>query len=332
MEKADWDPGALLELSGYYWRTCSLHAGIKLDVFSIIGGRRMSAAAVAEALDAGSDGVERLLHALAAMGLLEKNAGEFVNTEASAKYLCSDSPEYLGWMMMHHHHLLPAWARLDEAVVFGRPVESTSAASRQEWRECFLKGMHTNARLQAPRVAEALELSGRKKLLDMGGGPGTYAIHFCQQTPGLLAEVFDLPDARPVAEANIEAAGLSDRIGFQEGDFHEDALSGRFDVVWISHILHAEDPQACRNLVSKAVSVLEPGGRILIQDFILDDSHDSPEFPALFSLNMLAVTRAGRAYCESEVRDILAGAGASDIERLSFSSPTGAGIISGIAR
>jgi len=36
MAKRDWHPGELLELSGYFWKTCTLHAAVKLDVFTLI--------------------------------------------------------------------------------------------------------------------------------------------------------------------------------------------------------------------------------------------------------------------------------------------------------
>ncbi len=328
MQTKDWTPGSLLELSGYYWKTCALHAGIKLEVFTVIGGEMIGPEEAAERIGADRDGTERLLNALCAMGLLSKKDGLFSNIPSGMKYLVKDSPEYVGWMVMHHHHLVEGWSRLDRAVLSGSPAGPPSTVPRQEWRESFLKGMHTNASLQAPETAEALDLSGSRSLLDLGGGPGTYAIHFCRANPGLSAVVFDLPDSGQIALDNIEAAGLSDRISFYAGDFHEDPIPSGFDAVWLSHILHAEGPEDCRKILSRAASALNPGGRILVQDFILNDTLDGPEFPALFSLNMLAVTEKGRAYSESQIREMLAAAGAGDTRRESISSPTGAGVVS----
>ena len=330
MAEKQWHPGQLLEISGYYWKTCTLHAAVKLDVFTAIGEGRVPARELADRLNAGSDGLERLLDALCALQLIRRHADGYENTPTSLAYLVSTSPDYLGWMMMHHYHLVDAWHRLDEAVVSGGPVQAPASEASPEWRQAFLKGMQTNARLQAPSVVSAIDLKERKKLLDLGGGPATYAIHFCQANPGLSAIVFDLPDARPVAEANIRAAGLSERIGFQAGDFHQNTVSGRFDVVWLSHILHGEGPADGQKVVDLAVSALEPGGVVLVHDFILDDSRDGPEFPALFSLNMLVGTRYGRAYSESELKQMLSGAGMSAIERLDFRGPTDSGIIYGI--
>ncbi len=329
MENQVWHAGTLLEMSGYYWKTCTLHAAVKLDIFSLIGRGRFSAEALAKSLNADTDGLERLLNALSAMQLLSKNDEGYANTEASRQYLDLQSPDYLGWMIMHHHHLVQSWSQLDQAVASGSPVRASAAESSEKWRECFLRGMHTNARLQAPALVQSIDLSGRESLLDLGGGPGTYAIHFCRANPGLQSVVFDLPDSRPIAEANIQEAGLGERIRFQAGDYHKDSVDGRFDVVWLSHILHAEGPEACQKIVDLAVSALRPGGRILIHEFILADSKDAPEMPALFSLNMLVGTRSGRAYSEAELKELLTAAGVRQINRLDYRGPTASGILSG---
>jgi hypothetical protein len=88
-------------------------------------------------------------------------------------------------------------------------------------------------------------------------------------------------------------------------------------------------PEACRAVIEKAVSVLEPGGLILIHEFLLNDTHDGPLFPALFALNMLVNTEEGRAYSEGEVKDMMMKAGLHDIRRLPFRSPNDSGILSG---
>ena len=66
------NPGKLLEISGSYWRTCTLHAGVKLDVFTAMGDEPKSAEVLAEKLSADKRALAMLLNALTAMGLLEK--------------------------------------------------------------------------------------------------------------------------------------------------------------------------------------------------------------------------------------------------------------------
>jgi hypothetical protein len=330
MDKDQWHPGKLLETSGYYWKTCTLHAGVKLDLFTIIGNREMTSEAVAARLNGDKDGTERLLNALVAMGLLVKRGDLFVNTEASALFLSKDSQQYLGHMIMHHHHLVESWSRLHEAVRTGEPVRGRASFDDAVQREAFLMGMFNNAMLLAPRLAKDLNLTNRKKLLDLGGGPGTFAIHFCLENPQLKASVYDLVTTRPFAEKIIDRFDMAQRIGFLDGDYVEQEITGQYDVVWISHILHGEGPDVCRRIIQKAVSVMEPGGQIIIHDFILENTMDGPLFPALFSMNMLLGTESGRSYSENELCDMLREAGVGSIERHPFVGPTESGILTGI--
>jgi len=329
MSSNEWTAGDLLELSGHFWKTCALHAGVKLDVFSKVGSETLTAEEVAIRVNGSADGVARLLNALTAMRLLEKRNGRFTCSPSVRARLSQDSPAYLGHIMMHHHHLMESWARLDQSVSSGRPIRERTSVSREEWRESFLMGMFNLAMALAPRMVEAVELSSRRSLLDLGGGPGTYAIHFCLKNPAMKATVFDLPTTRPFAEQTIARFSLSERIAFADGNYHDDEIPGRYDVAWLSHILHAEGADDCLKIIRKAVAALQPGGMLIIHEFILNDALDGPEFPALFSLNMLLGTESGRSYSERELRDMLTKAGVNGIRRIPIETPNDSGILVG---
>jgi SAM-dependent methyltransferase len=329
MDSKEWTAGDLLELSGYFWKTCALHAGVRLDLFSKVSAQALTAEEVASRVNASADGVSRLLNALAAMGLLEKRNSRFAAGPSVRTLLSQDSPAYLGHIIMHHHHLMESWAQLHQSVSSGRPVRERASVGREQWRESFLMGMFNLAMAIAPRMVEAIDLSARTHFLDLGGGPGTYAIHFCQKNPAMKATVFDLPTTRPFAEKTIARFGLTDRIVFAEGNYHENEIPGRYDVAWLSHILHAEGAEECLKLLRKAAAAIEPGGMLIVHEFILNDAMDGPEFPALFSLNMLLGTESGRAYSESELREMLAQAGVREIRRIPVRTPNDSGILAG---
>lgn len=329
MEKMEWNPGKLLETSGSYWKSCTLQAGVKLGIFSLIGDRTQTDQEIAGTLGGDLRGVTMLLNALCALGLLVKMGNTYANTDFSKTFLDKGSPQYLGYIIMHHHHLVESWEKLDQGVLTGKPTRSRSGFEEAVVRESFLMGMFNMAMNLAPRIVPEIDLSGRKHLLDLGGGPGTYAIHFCLQNPGLRATVYDLPTTRSFAEKTITRFGLSERIEFQEGDYLEGTIQGTFDVVWLSHILHGEGPEDCQQMIGKAVSRLEPGGLILIHEFILNDEMDGPPFPALFSLNMLLGTEKGQSYSDRQIREMLAQAGARDIRRIPIQTPNDSGIIQG---
>ncbi|MFZ0728263.1 MAG: methyltransferase [Desulfobacterales bacterium] len=332
MTDTQWDPGRLLELSGSYWKTCALHAAVALDVFSALDPDRRGAEDLAEKCGCNSGALTRLLNALTAMGLLTKDGDTYGATSSARVFLSRHSDRYIGHIIMHHHHLMPSWAELDQAVKTGRPVRERASHGNEQQRASFLMGMFNMAMATAPRVVPLVDLGGRRHLLDLGGGPGTYAIQFCRAYPELKATLFDLPTTRPFAEKTIARFNLSDRITFSGGNYLEDDLGSGYDVAWLSQILHGEGPVECQKLIDKAVASLVAGGLIIIHEFILDNDMAGPLFPTLFSLNMLVGTPAGQSYSQAQITKMLAQAGAENIQHISFDSPNDSGLIVGTAQ
>ncbi len=333
IDKRNWNPGELLRVSGGYWQTCALHTGIKLDIFTKLGGDSINAVQLANELKADERALTMLLDALCAMRLLSKSGGgDYKNTPEARYFLCKDSGDYLGYIIMHHHFLMDSWRRLDEAVINGRPTRKRAFQADSVQQESFLMGMFNMGVLAAPKIVEYLDLTRHRRLLDLGGGPGTFAVHFCMQNPKLETVVFDLPGSEKFARRSIEKFGLEGRIEFAAGDFNQNELPGEYDVIWMSHILHSEGPDACRKLLGKAAAALNPSGEIIIHDFILEDQKDRPLFPALFSLNMLLGTDQGRAYSQSEIIGMLNSVGIAEVRRTDFSGPTESGILIGRKR
>ena len=104
MPKKDWNPGEILEISGYYWKTCTLHAAVKLGIFTVLGDDKLSAAEMAEKMGADADAVERLLNALTGMELLEKEGREIQKHGGRAGLSGQEGP----WICRPHDHASPA--------------------------------------------------------------------------------------------------------------------------------------------------------------------------------------------------------------------------------
>lgn len=327
-EPNDWTVPRLLQLSSGYWGACALHAAVRLDVFTHLAGGTPTTAELAATLGAAPRGVQRLLEALAALGWATRAGDGWTATPFAARHLARTSPDYLGHIISHHHLLMDSWSRLHEAVATGAPVrERSSHIDDEHARESFLMGMYNLASLAGPRVAAAVDLAGRRRLLDLGGGPGTYAIHFCLRHPQLTAVVCDLPTTRGFAERTIARHGLQDRIAFAAADYNEEPLPGGCDVAWLSQVLHGEGPAAAAALVRKAAEALGPGGLLLVQEFVLDDDRLGPLHPALFGLNMLVGTPDGQSYSGAELTAMLRAAGTGAVTRLPLDLPNGAGIL-----
>ena len=158
-------------------------------------------------------------------------------------------------------------------------------------------------------MAAKLDLKGVRRLLDLGGGPATYAITFAQANPELKATVFDLPMPIEIARENIAKNGLTDRVDTLAGNFLKDDIGTGYDFIWISQILHSHDEEQCKLIIAKAVAALTPGGTLAIQDFYLNADGASPTGAAMFGVHMLAVTPRGRAYTIGRGGGVDAGGG-----------------------
>ena len=322
-----WDIGRLLGISSGYWQSSTIHTAVRLGIFSIIGDDRLTAEDIGNKVAGSLRGTEMLLNALTAMELLVHENNSYRNTEFSRSCLVKGEPEYIGYIIMHHFHLVDAWAKLTEAVLRGAPVAKKSHGEEIE-RESFQMGMFNLAMAIAPTIAKTINLEGRRHLLDLGGGPGTHAINFCLANPMLKATIYDRKTTEPFARQTVNKFGVSDRVDFVAGDFNEDPIEGSFDVAWLSQIIHSNSPEKCQDLFAKTIKALEPGGLILIHDFFLNDTMDGPLFPALFSMNML-LSNHGRSYSAKEVVEMLRLAGAKDVRRISFQGPNDSGILCG---
>jgi ubiquinone/menaquinone biosynthesis C-methylase UbiE len=249
---------------------------------------------------------EILLDAITAIGLLKKIGGKYQNTNSAKKFLLKESPWYQGDMLRHSDALWKNWSGLDEVVKTGLP---NRAGGRDH--ESFIRAMHNNAVLRAKNVISAIDLRGVKKALDLGGGPGTYSMELARH--GIQVTLFDLPDTIDIAR-RIVTASKTKGIEFIRGDYHTDDIGTGYGLVFISQILHSLSQNENRTLLEKSRDALNPNGTIAIHEFFLEDDRASPVPGALFSVNMLVNTTAGRSYTLQEMKSWLAKTGFKGIK------------------
>lgn len=294
----------------------TLMVAVDLGVFDFLAEPK-SAVETAAWLKADARATGIFLNGLAGLGLLDKDGDNFRNRDLASRFLVRGSENYRGAIVKHIEHTWErGWNDLKETVLAGRPSEVETEKwvdGRPERDEAevraFIWGMHAIARDLAPQVAAKLDLKGVRRLLDLGGGPATYAITFAQANPELKATVFDLPMPIEIARENIAKNGLTSRVGALAGNFLKDDIGTGYDFIWVSQILHSHDEEQNRLIIAKAVAALAPGGALAIQDFYLNPDGASPTGAAMFGVHMLAVTPRGRAYTHTEVAEWMQAAG-----------------------
>jgi len=282
----------------------------RLNVFNVLGEEQLNAAAIAAHSGCHPRSMKLLLNACVALGFLEKRGRQFANTPSGREVLLRGKPAYIGDGINHADALWFRWAFLTDSVRSNRsartppgPVDGATG-----YRD-FILAMHNRAMRNAAMLADHLDLTGRRQLFDAGGGPGTYTIFLLKKHPQLGAIIFDLPPAIEIARQIVHRFGMTDRVTFRPGNFHEDDFGEGNDVVLFSAIFHSLSPQRAKALLSKAHNSLVGGGLVVVHEGLVNDDKVSPVSAVLFSLNMLVNVGGGRSYSAREIMSWLTDAG-----------------------
>jgi predicted O-methyltransferase YrrM len=301
----------------------ALLTALELDLFTAVGDGA-GTADVTVMLHTDPRATEMLLNALVSLGLLSKQEGVFRNSPVATRYFTAGSGDNARPALLHTAHLWHRWSTLTDCVRAGTAVAHDEIEDRsQDWTEAFIAAMHRNASERAPLVVRAVGAQNVRRMLDVGGGSGAYSIAFAQANSALRGDILDLATVEPIARRHIQEAGVADRVNVRVGDLRSDSLGEGYDLVFVSAICHMLSPEENLDLLRRCREALLPGGRIVIQDFILEADKTAPRFAALFALNMLVGTRGGSTYSEPEYAAWLGEAGFWDIRYARLPGITG---------
>ena len=265
-----------------------LQVANRLDIFTILSEKQMSVEQICQSVKSREGPTGKLLIACTAMGLLEKRGSRYKNTELSQTYLVRGSRLYQGDIIAHSASVWDFWHRLPDEVF----LESGAVNIKPDEHRNFIMGMHNIAVAGRTRMfLDAADLTGRKKLFDVGAGPGTYSIAACKRYPQLKAVAFDLPETISIAREIVAKEHLKDRITLQEGDWETDDFGEGNDVVLLSDVMHGPGSKAEMKL-KKAYDSMVSGGLLVIQEFLLNDSMTGPLISALFNIMVGAYSQS----------------------------------------
>ena len=312
------NPNTIREFASSFQKSRILLSGFELDIFTNIEEAGITNNQISHNLNLDEHACERLMNALVSLGFLKKKNHLFYNTTESFAFLSKKSPDYLGGLM-HSNHLWNTWSNLTKVIKTGVSAHPDEINSRgEDWLTPFITAMHDRAKKQAPLQLASIDLSEIKSILDIGGGSGAYSMEFASRKPSIDATVFDLPNVVPITKVFLEKEGFSDKVKTYAGDYTTDDLPGGFDMVFLSAIIHSNSLEVNADLIKKCFGSLNKNGRIVIQDWIMNNDRTQPTPGAVFAINMLVGTESGDCYTEPEVTEMLSAAGFKDISRTEF--------------
>jgi hypothetical protein len=317
------DPSSIVRLSTAYWDSQTLLTANRIGLFDVLADGPKTAQEVAAALRLDPRATGLFLRACTGIGLVEEREGRFENAEAASTFLVTSSPAYMGGAIRYSDQLYGIWGSLEGALRSGRPAlpaESYLGDDPARTRT-FVHAMHGRALGIARALVGVLDLNGRRAMLDVGGGPGTYSVLLTERFPGLHAEVLELPGVAAVARELVAAAHASDRVTLRDGDYHSADFGSDKDVVLMSGMFHRETEHACRGLIKRAADCLISGGLLAVSDVFTDEGGTRPAFAAMFGLNMMLTAADGGVHSDSDVKRWMTDNGFRDLRVVPLPPP-----------
>ena len=317
------DPSSIVRLSTAYWESQTLLTANRLRLFDFLADGARSADEVAADLQLDPRSTALFMRACVGLGFLKEQSGRFENAPVAAVFLVSRSPAFMGNVIRYSDQLYATWGSLEDALRSGKPAlaAQTYMGDDPARTRAFVMAMHERALGIARALVGILDLQGRRAMLDVGGGPGTYSVMLTERFPGLRSEVLEWPGVAAVARELVAAAGASDRVSLRDGDYHSADFGSGKDVVLMSGMFHRETEQACRRLIERAAICLDSGGLLVVSDVFTDAGGSQPTFAAMFGLNMMLTAADGGVHADADVQRWMAEAGFVDMRMVPLPPP-----------
>lgn len=297
------DPMAVMQVSSSYWHSSVLHAANSLDIFTELSASPATVEELAQKCKASQRGLELILIACVGLGFLQKQGEKFSNTALSETFLVQSSPRFQGGIVSMFKEWVPVWEKLSESVISGKPAVQKQHDHGDEATRKYIMGMYYRGIPQAELLADEVPLAGKKKLLDVGGGPGIFSVILCQKNPGLKADVLDLPQTLKITREIINKHKAEGLVSTREGSYLEDEFGAGYDVVLLSSMINQESPEVIKEILRKSFKSMVSGGLLMVQEQFLNTEKTGPLLAALIGINQLVHTPGGRAYSAKEVAD-----------------------------
>jgi hypothetical protein len=307
-------------------------AAHKLGVFRELAGGQATAATLADRLGVPKRSLGILLRGCVALDLLTIEDECYSCTPFAAETLIPDKPGYLGRLVDKEAFFYEAWGDLTSSV---RTDQAALASIQVRLREepditrNFLLALDDIAALFGGEFASHVDLTDHRRLLDIGGGVGSYTVALAERYPLLEATILDLPEVVPWAQAFVAMAGMDRRISVEPHDFLVDTFPRGCDAILLSNIFHDHPPTVNQGLLTKAYEALVDGGQVIVYDFLLESDRVAPASAALFAVMMLIENQGGNVYTVPEIESWLASAGFQGVTIKRMPNPSPMGLLAG---
>lgn len=312
----------LEDLSTAYWYSQVLFTALELEIFKFLDQGISTLVDLASAVDCHEPELFRLLRAMERMALVGHDQGQWYNAQVTSRFLVPGRESYMGAFFLYRKYMVSNWEKLSDKISCQGRHKVEDLDYKQRNRR-YVEAMDTLVKQKAPEIAD---LAARENvigpILDVGGGSGSLARQILARVPETKAVVFDLEEVIEAARKIYPDPLAWDRITPLSGDFRSHEFHQKFGLVVLSNFLHAYGPEEAKMLLQRAVSLLKPGGMVMIHDYFPDRSGRSPQKGALYDLTMMLNTFNGACHPAATIRTWLEQMDVTPVETIDLSTDT----------
>ncbi len=307
-------PEPIMRLLGGVLAAKYLMVATQVDLFRLLHEQPLSVHEVASQINFDPRTTRILLDALVALQLLSTSAGCYSNTPVTAAFLSGQAgPDLRPVVRLWDEIVYPQWAELATALRDNRSTLGFLDFSAQQ-QEVFSNGVAALSGATAQALARSYPFGEHQRLLDLGGGTGSFLRAALSQHQQLHGTLYELPGPAAIARRQIASTPLSQRMSIVEGSFLSDQLPTGYDAVLLANVVHLFTPEHNHTLLQRIRQVVAPEARLLLVDFWTNAEHTEPLFAALLAGEFQIVTGEGDVYSVAEVQSWLAHTGWQFVE------------------
>jgi SAM-dependent methyltransferase len=318
---ADVTADSIIQVANGFMAAKYLFVANEIGVFQKLAEGPVTLAELAERTGIPRRTTRILADAMIALGFVERAGDHYRNAPVAAAFLDGRSPTDLGPFLRYLNRLnYPMWMSLEEAIRTGQALFGEFQITKEE-QQIYSEGIEALTAGQAKALAVSYEFDRHHRVLDLGGGTGSFLTAVLSRHSSLEGTLFELPTTAAILRERLSDNALAGRIRIVEGDFFKSPIPVDHDAVIVANVLHLFSSDRNLELLRRIREFVPDGARLLLVDLWTDPTHTEPLFAALMAGAFLLRTGEGDVYSEQEVRAWLAASGWRPLDRTPLAGP-----------
>jgi SAM-dependent methyltransferase len=314
-------PDPIFQLAQGFMASKHLFAASELGLFEALGEGPVDLAGLAARTGLTPRTARISADAMVALGLLERHGDRYANTPVAAMFLSGATPADLRPLLRFWDRLsYPAWDDLAGALGRGRPARQVFDID-DELVPIMSAGIEAATAAACRALPDVAGLPPASRVLDIGGGTGSWVIALAAADPQLTATVFERPEVATVAQERLHTSAFAARIDVLAGDLLTDDLPRGYNGFLLANVVHYFAPETNKKILRKIRAAADPGAHLLVADFWTDPTHTQPVPAALMAGEFAIHINDGDVYSVEEGAAWLAATGWRVTEHVPLAGP-----------